>query len=69
MKLQEFTSAFLIGAAVIWFVELLLPFQNLWLQIPNIPFIGRAKLVGGLAAVLLIWILREKKVRFIPISI
>lgn len=69
MNFKEFAAAFLIGAGIVFIVELLLRFQNLWTQIPDIPFVGRTKLVGGSVAVMLIWLLKEKKLGFIPISI
>ncbi|MBI4029305.1 MAG: hypothetical protein HY376_02985 [Candidatus Blackburnbacteria bacterium] len=70
MNLKEFAAAFLIGVGVVWIIELIsvLSFKFSW-TIPAVPIIGRTGLLGGLAAVLLIWLLKEKKLRFIPISI
>ena len=60
---------FLIGVGVIWITRLAMDLTFIGLNIPNIPLLGRAGLVGGLVAVLLIWLLKEKKIGFVPISI
>ena len=70
MKANEFVAYFIVGVGVVWLIEIasILAFRYGW-NLPNVPLIGSTGLIGGLAAVLLIWLLKEKKIRFIPLSI
>ncbi len=69
MKFQELISAFLIGIGVVFVTRFAMDLSFVGITIPNIPFIGRWGLVGGLTSMLLIWLMKEKKIKFIPLSI